>query len=38
MTDLKNGVIGLAIGDAMGVPLELCIREKSLKNITTEMN
>ena len=37
MIDSKNGVIGLAIGDAMGVPLEFCIREKLQKNITTEM-
>ena len=38
MTDSKNGVIGLAIGDAMGVPLEFCIREKLQKSITSEMN
>ena len=37
MIDSKNGVIGLAVGDAMGVPLEFCIREKLQKNITTEM-
>ena len=37
MIDSKNGVIGLAIGDAMGVPLEFCIREKLQKNITIEM-
>ena len=35
MIDSKNGVIGLAIGDAMGVPLEFCIREKLQKNKTT---
>lgn len=32
-----NGIIGLAIGDAMGVPLEFCIREKLMENITTTM-
>lgn len=37
MIDSKNGVIGLAIGDAMGVPLEFYIREKLQKNLTTEM-
>ena len=37
MLDSKNGIIGFAIGDAMGVPLEFCIREKLQKNITTEM-
>ena len=37
MINSKNGVIGLAVGDAMGVPLEFCIREKLQKNITTEM-
>ncbi len=35
--DSKNGIIGLAIGDAMGVPLEFCIREKLMQNPTTEM-
>ena len=28
MIDSRNGVIGLAIGDAMGVPLEFRIRKK----------
>ena len=37
MIDSKNGIIGLAIGDAMGVPLEFYIREKLQQNITTEM-
>ena len=37
MIDSKNGIIGLAIGDAMGVPLEFCIRERLMKNPTTEM-
>ncbi len=35
--DSKNGIIGLAIGDAMGVPLEFCNREKLMKKPTTEM-
>lgn len=37
MIDSKNGIIGLAIGDAMGVPLEFCMREKLIENPTTEM-
>lgn len=37
MIDSKNGIIGLAIGDAMGVPLEFCMREKLMENPTTEM-
>ena len=37
MIDSKAGIIGLAIGDAMGVPLEFCIREKLMQNPTTEM-
>lgn len=37
MIDSKAGIIGLAIGDAMGVPLEFCIREKLMKNPITEM-
>lgn len=37
MIDSKNGIIGLAIGDAMGVPLEFCMREKLIKSPTTEM-
>ena len=37
MIDSKAGIIGLAIGDAMGVPLEFSIREQLMQNPTTEM-
>ena len=37
MIDSRNGIIGLAVGDAMGVPLEFCIREKLMAHPTTEM-
>ena len=37
MINSKNGIIGLAIGDAMGVPLEFCLRENLMQNPTTEM-
>ena len=37
MIDSKNGIIGLAIGDAMGVPLEFYMREKLMQNPKTEM-
>ena len=37
MIDSRDGIIGLAVGDAMGVPLEFCIREKLIANPTTEM-
>ncbi|MBO5476886.1 MAG: ADP-ribosylglycohydrolase family protein [Clostridia bacterium] len=37
MLDSKNAIIGLAIADAMGVPLEFCFREKLQENLTTEM-
>lgn len=37
MIDSKNGIIGLAVGDAMGVPLEFCYREELMSNLTTEM-
>lgn len=37
MIDSKSGVIGLAIGDAMGVPLEFCVREKLMQHPTTQM-
>ena len=37
MIDSRNGIIGLAIGDAMGVPLEFQIREKLQQNLTKEM-
>ena len=33
----KDGIIGFAIGDAMGVPVEFCIREKLMENPLTEM-
>ena len=33
----KNGIIGFAIGDAMGVPNEFCLREKLIENPITEM-
>lgn len=32
MSKIRDGVIGHAIGDAMGVPLEFCIREKLLEH------
>lgn len=32
-----NGILGLAIGDAMGVPIEFVKREKLLNNPVTEM-
>lgn len=37
MVDSKAGIIGLTVGDAMGVPLEFCMREKLMQNPTTEM-
>ena len=37
MIDSKSGIIGLAIGDAMGVPLEFCVREKLMQHPTTQM-
>ena len=37
MIESKAGIIGFAVGDAMGVPLEFCMREKKKKNPTTEM-
>ena len=37
MSKVVDAVIGHAIGDAMGVPTEFCIREKLLKNPVTEM-
>lgn len=33
----RNGIIGFAIGDAMGVPNEFCLREKLMENPVTEM-
>ena len=37
MLNSKNAIIGLAIGDAMGVPLEFKTRESLQLNLTTEM-
>ena len=37
MSKVVDAVIGHAIGDAMGVPTEFCIREKLLENPVTEM-
>ena len=37
MNIIKDGIIGLAIGDAMGVPLEFLSREKLQQNITIDM-
>lgn len=37
MSKVVDAVIGHAIGDAMGVPTEFCIREKLFKNPVTEM-
>lgn len=37
MSKIKDGIIGHAIGDAMGVPVEFCIREKLLKHPVTKM-
>ena len=37
MRKLKDAIIGLAIGDAMGVPLEFKSRESLQANPTTEM-
>lgn len=37
MIDSKAGIIGLVVGDAMGVPLEFCMREKLMQNPVTEM-
>lgn len=33
----KNGILGFAIGDAMGVPNEFCTRETLIENPVTEM-
>ena len=33
----RDGIIGLAIGDAMGVPVEFVEREKLMNNPVTEM-
>ena len=37
MIDSKAGIIGLIVGDAMGVPLEFCMREKLMQSPITEM-
>lgn len=37
MLDSKAGIIGFVVGDAMGVPLEFCMREKLMQKPTTEM-
>lgn len=37
MIDSKNGIIGLAVGDAMGVPLEFFKREDLMRNPVTTM-
>ena len=37
MSKVKDGIIGHAIGDAMGVPIEFCNREKLLKKPVTKM-
>lgn len=37
MSKFVDAIIGHAVGDAMGVPTEFCMREKLLKNPVTEM-
>lgn len=37
MSKIQDSLIGLAVGDAMGVPMEFSTREKCLKNPLTEM-
>ena len=37
MTNVKDGVIGHAIGDAFGVPLEFISREKLLKKASIKI-
>ncbi len=37
MIDSKAGIIGFVVGDAMGVPLEFCMREKLMQKPITEM-
>lgn len=34
---IKNSIYGFAIGDAMGVPVEFCMREKLIKNPVIKM-
>ena len=33
MSKIVDAIIGHAVGDAMGVPTEFCIREHLLKNL-----
>ena len=37
MSKVKDGIIGHAIGDAMGIPIEFCNREELLKKPVTKM-
>ena len=37
MSKYVDAIIGHAIGDAMGVPTEFCLREKLLSNPVTKM-
>ena len=37
MISSKDGIIGFAIGDAMGVPVEFTNREKLMRNPITSM-
>lgn len=37
MSKFVNSIIGYAVGDAMGVPTEFCIREYLLRNPVKEM-
>ncbi len=37
MIESKNGIIGLAIADAMGVPIKFCLREELMNNPVTKM-
>ena len=37
MSKFVDSIIGHAIGDAMGVPVEFCIRERLLNNPVTKM-
>ncbi|MCI8964830.1 MAG: ADP-ribosylglycohydrolase [Clostridia bacterium] len=37
MIESKNGIVGLAIADAMGVPVESCLREELINNPVTKM-
>lgn len=37
MSKFIDSIIGHAVGDTMGVPIEFCIREYLLKNLVKEM-